>query len=41
MKFEFESIGFVRSSHRYPQEAPRQGTLTCECGEIELLRQKL
>ncbi len=37
MKFEFESIGFVRSSHRYPQEAPRQGTLTCECGEIELL----
>ena len=37
MKFEFESIGFVRSSHRYPQEAPRQGTLTCEKGEIELL----
>ena len=37
MKFEFESIGFVRSSHRYPQEAPRQGTLTGERGEIELL----
>ncbi len=37
MKFEFESIGFVRSRHRYPQEAPRQGTLTGERGEIELL----
>jgi tRNA-Thr(GGU) m(6)t(6)A37 methyltransferase TsaA len=37
MKFEFESIGHIRSSLRYTQEAPRQGTLTDKRGIIELL----
>ena len=37
MTFEFESIGFVRSDLQYPQEAPRQGTLTDKKGRIELL----
>lgn len=37
MKFEFDSIGFVRNNIRYPQEAPRQGTLTGQRGVIELL----
>ena len=37
MKFEFDSIGFVRNHLRYPQEVPRQGTLTGQRGVIELL----
>ena len=37
MKFEFESIGHIRSNLRYTQEAPRQGILTDKRGVIELL----
>jgi len=36
MKYEFEPIGFVRSTVRYPQEAPRQGVLTDHEAVIEL-----
>ncbi|MBQ9501191.1 MAG: tRNA (N6-threonylcarbamoyladenosine(37)-N6)-methyltransferase TrmO [Lentisphaeria bacterium] len=36
MKYEFEPIGFVRSTVRYPQEAPRQGVLTDHEAVVEL-----
>jgi len=36
MKYEFEPIGFIRSTVRYPQEAPRQGVLTDHEAVIEL-----
>ena len=38
--FEFEPIGFVRSSVRYTQEAPRQGVLTAQSGVIQLEKQR-
>jgi len=36
VKYEFEPIGFVRSTVRYPQEAPRQGVLTDHEADVEL-----
>ena len=37
MSYTFDPIGFVSSASRYPQEAPRQGTLTGRSGRIRLL----